>query len=345
MAMNLTPGEIYFISERDHLSGTLSGYYKIGLVKSSRRGDSRARLAEHQTGNPRHLEVEHIVEAPAVSTLEVALHQRLALKRVSGEWFQLTPRALAQAIAMASNLAADQRSHLRSFARAEALGGELSTERLGRATARDLNWFERAQVAKLTLRRLKQVQGSIKEFLSEALDAGQPVVDFIGSTETESATFDKQALRRDHPDLFDEYAGTKPSASKLFRLAGGVEGPDVVVPRSVESLARQVEELLSRPSTKRSYLEELHACHLSSLAHSSKAEWDQMIATAELQVRCGTKAGISGICSWKRVESSAPSFDLVGFRRAHPRLAEKYMVLRVRRSFGVIPMRSYVPKR
>ncbi|MFZ4433314.1 MAG: GIY-YIG nuclease family protein [Microthrixaceae bacterium] len=341
--MNLTPGELYFISERDHLTGKKSGYYKIGLVKSSRKGGSENRLSEHQTGNPRFLDIEHEVNAPAISSLETAMHQRFALKRVSGEWFRLTPKELRGAIVVADALAADQHAHLRSMTKAAAMAGELSTEETRRASAKDRAWFERGHQAKVALDRANKLQKLIKEFLSEALDDGQPVGDFIGKTESETVALDKKALREAHPDIHDTFEGSQPSTSKQFKLIAPGEGLDLVVPKPIQALGRRVERLLEQPSTKRAYLEELHACHLALLDHASHAEWADTLATAELQARCGTKAGIDGICTWKRAASSRKAFDDAGFRRAHPKLAAEFTVVRMTPRFGLIPMRSYSP--
>jgi hypothetical protein len=53
--MKLTSGHLYFINEQDVITGAHSTYYKIGIVRSSDERDSKNRLLEHQTGNPRKL--------------------------------------------------------------------------------------------------------------------------------------------------------------------------------------------------------------------------------------------------------------------------------------------------
>jgi hypothetical protein len=263
---------------------------------------------------------------------------------VSGEWFRLTPKELRAAIAVADALAADQHTHLRSMTKAAALAGELSTEQVGRASAKDRSWFERAHQAKAALDRVNRLQKVIKEFFSEALDDGQPVGDFIGKSESETVSLNRNALREAHPDIHDAFEGSQPATSKQFRLIAPGEGLDLVDPTPIQTLGRRVERLLEKPSTKRAYLEELHACHLALLDHASHAEWEDTLAKAELQVRCGTKAGIDGICSWNRAASSKKTFDDAGFRRAHPKLAAEFTVIRMTPRFGLIPMRSYSPR-
>ncbi len=67
MAINLTPGEIYFIREQDVLTKEISDYVKVGLVREGEDRDSDERASEHQTGNPRELSVYKVVKTAAVS--------------------------------------------------------------------------------------------------------------------------------------------------------------------------------------------------------------------------------------------------------------------------------------
>ena len=61
-------GEIYFIREIDYLTSQKTPFVKIGLVRYSDKRDSWGRLYEHQTGNPRKLDLNpsHILSTQAV---------------------------------------------------------------------------------------------------------------------------------------------------------------------------------------------------------------------------------------------------------------------------------------
>ena len=75
--MILTPGQLYFINEQDVKTGTRSNYYKIGIVRDADGRDSKNRLLEHQTGNPRKLCIVEALSMPAVEASHggvVALH-------------------------------------------------------------------------------------------------------------------------------------------------------------------------------------------------------------------------------------------------------------------------------
>ena len=98
MAINLTPGEIYFIREKDLLTKEVSSYVKVGLVREGEDRGSEERASEHQTGNPRQLFVEKIVKTEAVSAVENMLHDHFANQRVSGEWFDFDNVQLQECI-------------------------------------------------------------------------------------------------------------------------------------------------------------------------------------------------------------------------------------------------------
>lgn len=61
---------------------------KIGFSK-----DVNKRLKSLQTGNPEKLILHHYVEIPEnrVRIIEKKIHTELSYKRISGEWFNLSP--------------------------------------------------------------------------------------------------------------------------------------------------------------------------------------------------------------------------------------------------------------
>ena len=82
--MILTPGQLYFINEQDVKTGERSSYYKIGIVRDAAGRDSKNRLLEHQTGNPRKLCIVESLSMPAVEAVETNLHYLFARNRVMG---------------------------------------------------------------------------------------------------------------------------------------------------------------------------------------------------------------------------------------------------------------------
>ncbi len=119
--MILTPGQLYFINEQDIQTGARSNYYKIGIVRDADDRDSKNRLLEHQTGNPRKLCIVETLNMPAVEAVETNLHYLFASKRVMGEWMSFTGDELKGAIAKAKELAAQMQENIKDFEKAEKL--------------------------------------------------------------------------------------------------------------------------------------------------------------------------------------------------------------------------------
>jgi hypothetical protein len=65
-----------------------SGYVKLGVTNQ----DPESRLSNLQTGNPRTLELSHIIEIPGNNqhrVLEKNCKNWFSNKRVQGEWYQM----------------------------------------------------------------------------------------------------------------------------------------------------------------------------------------------------------------------------------------------------------------
>ena len=95
--MILTPGQLYFVNEQDVRTGERSRYFKIGIVRDAADRDSKDRLLEHQTGNPRKLCIVENLTMPAVEAIETNLHYLFARNRVMGEWMEFTDVELQSA--------------------------------------------------------------------------------------------------------------------------------------------------------------------------------------------------------------------------------------------------------
>ena len=82
--MVMKEGDIYLIRDRDLrvTPPVQSTYLKIGIAE-----DTPARVKQHQTGNPRKIEVTYQQSVPGKSQLEKFLHHYFSADRVRGEWF------------------------------------------------------------------------------------------------------------------------------------------------------------------------------------------------------------------------------------------------------------------
>ena len=102
MAVTLKSGFIYFLGEKDALTGETTEYVKIGQTGSDREVSDR--IDEHQTGNPRVVFDRGSFQVVSVDTVETHLHHAFAEYRVLGEWFCLGTGPLKAAMEEGSRL-------------------------------------------------------------------------------------------------------------------------------------------------------------------------------------------------------------------------------------------------
>ena len=339
--MKLVSGELYFMEEIDVLTSERSGYFKLGLVKTARQGDSATRLSEHQTGNPRRLELVETVQTVAINDLETSMHHRLARQRILGEWFDLNPEQLANAIALAKELAAEQAKHAPAARKADQLASQPSTPTVGKATDEDLELLRVIRSGKSLEKRAKALEKRGIELFKSALDQGKPVDHYAGVTESVKRPLDKVRLEAELPDMYLSFVRPVESYSKAFTPTAT---PKDFVPEpnsEFDEFEAEFLNLVERVEQTDDLFEELHLAHLDLLGFADQSTWDLDIALNMLRGRCGTKSGIDGVCKWNRVWSVSDKFDDLAFKAEHPEVYEGFRKTRLSKSFAVSPMRSY----
>ena len=345
MAIALKSGELYFITEVDLLTGKRSGYYKIGLVKDARQGDSSTRLDEHQTGNPRKLEISAVVTAAAIEQLEGSMHLRYATQRIRGEWFKLGPRELAAAVADATALSAELDVHVAAVRRAARFAGKVPASTMGRAKVDDVEWHLRAVAAKQLQLRVRKLKDQVTGLFREESKGKRPIDQFAVYSRSGAATIDKAKLEAARPDLVARFTKTSESARRAFKLlAATPKQTAVVLPKDFIELDNELVGLLEQRRKSWKYLEQVHLAYLDLLRFQGQADWILEIATAELMASCGPKAGIEGLCSWAWEAKSSATFDKTAFAKAHPRLSKDFLK-QPAAQFKVLPMRGYTPSK
>lgn len=339
--MNLKPGTLYFISEHDVLTGKSSNYYKIGLVKASRQGDSLDRADEHQTGNPRELRVHATVDSVAISSLENIMHDLYASQRVLGEWFDLTPVQLKAAIADATAHAAEQKKHVKAFQAAEDLDKETSNGDVLKATAKAKSLFATYAQATANAKQIDVALKATKEMFRSLLSDKVDVSDFALVTPKSGETLDRAALKKAHPEIFDSFMEEVPTFQHTFRMATPSLA-DVTVPTELQARVtaqlQRVEKATKRPT--KALLRAAHLGYLELLSSDGTTDWHVSAAKANLQMLCGRAEGIDGIATWHRGEATKNSFKEEAFRLAHPDLVKAF-TKKGTPSFEVLDMRSY----
>ena len=300
--MDLGQGEIYFIAERDGSSNT--GFIKIGLVRERDGRDSYDRIKEHQTGNPRSLELLNVVKTVLVSTVENTLHREYAGRRVSGEWFKLDQPALADAVARCRVLAETYAAHIPALEAASALEGVESVQEMLPATDESRAWQIIYLKAKAGVKLIDTATKSFQEFLGRLHDTGTDVSHIATIKELPgSQRFDESVFKERFPDLWQQHLlSTTVMGRSSLRVtpltSTSFDNADEL--GETRSVAQLLDELQGREKSDHAALSEMHGNYLQLIGHEALFDEQVMLAGAYLKMLCGNHEGIDGVCKWKR---------------------------------------------
>lgn len=324
--MNLTPGELYFIGEYDFKAAQRTDFYKIGIVRNDGKDNrsSQDRLKEHQTGNPRKLEIVYTFKADAVEAIETNLHYRLARHRVPGEWMKLNARELEAAIAEAESIKDQMSLHIQVFRDTDELKAQVSNgEEIPPITESEF-WFTKHQDAKVMFESCEEVMKEYKDLLTVSHEKGEDISLFAKQKEKVGRTvFDAESLKEKHPEIYSSFVSEETYISQRFVVTSikqwkkSLEEIDADL---ASSLAEFRSELKGSQEGDLSSL--LHNLYLKVLSIGKYAEWEMELAKAQLKKLCGLYDSISGICAWRRTKSTKEVFDRNSFAEKHPDLSE-----------------------
>lgn len=311
--MKLSSGEIYFIGEYDVKAGTRSEYFKIGIVRHGGKDNrtSLDRLLEHQTGNPRRLEIVHILEADAVEGIETSLHHMFAPHRVYGEWLRLDEKLINEVKLQAEQLKSDMAKYRSIFESAEGLQGLVSQE--GKLTISDESefWFEKYSKANLRFQECESVISEYKAILIKDIQDGKNRDEFISvQQKAPRLKFDVKSFKDTHPEIYKKFCTQNTRIRGAFRPSNASfkEVPLIEIDPLLASKIGLFREALQvvESSVKQS---ELHNQFLEIQSDLAFADWERELAIAHLKNLCGTAEGINGVCTWKRTEVVEDKLD------------------------------------
>lgn len=329
--MILTSGEIYFIGEFDLKTGQRTEYIKIGIVRHGAKEErtSQDRLLEHQTGNPRRLEIIHTVTTDAVEAVETSLHYRYARHRVFGEWMRLDSTLLEEAKTEAENLRDQLITHIKTFKRAEELKNQISNEGKCAPTIDSEYWFAKYQDSKLMSKACESAISNYNELLQEASDDGGEVSEFVTVQERAGARrFDANALLEKHPEIYKKFVITEHTVKGRFLVTSVKKWS-----RTLEEISPELTTILNKFTTEIALVKNnqitssLHNLYLGVLSMQAYADWELELASAQLKELCGDNEGIEGICTWKRAEYLDEKFDRKVFAEEYPDLYKEFTVV------------------
>lgn len=302
--MRLKPGTIYFVRETDRDTGKYSDLVKIGLVESPRT--ARQRLSEHQTGNPRKLDLDNqSVDTEAVGYVEAQLHKAFASKRVLGEWFRFQSEVeIAEAVAKARELAAVAASRTPVFAKAEELSGFYSEGDLIPSSPETLkaladyagNQGALSEYQALANRIKSVLEATLAEQGAEALEGIYKVIPKFFEPKF-SATKFKKDFKKTHADLIAKCTVKIPRFAATFEwLLDGIEAE--LADNVKSNIARLVKEIDTAIAKDDFFA--LNDLLLQVNEEIAPLEWEIAYLEAEVKQACGTAPGIEGVCTWVR---------------------------------------------
>jgi len=316
-----TPGQLYFINEQDIQTGTRSSYYKIGIVRDADDRDSKNRLLEHQTGNPRKLCIVETLNMPAVEAVETNLHYLFARNWVMGEWMSFTDAELQKAINKAKELAASMTENIKDFRRAEELKDIQSNGTITGRSDEAKSLYADAMNFKEVINSCEDVLNVYKDYLYRAIEKG---VDVEGKADVQvkagAKKFDEKLFLKNYPGLYKNYSTITNPIRGAFRLKIDKDWEfdiSTIESEQVELISDFKEQLDSADhSLETGFL--LHAKHLGVLEIKKFAEWESDIANTKLKVLTGEADGIEDICTWKREPKEVTSLDKKKLQTDHP---------------------------
>ena len=311
--MRLKPGTIYFVRETDRDTGKYSDLVKIGLVESPRT--ARQRLSEHQTGNPRKLDLDNqSVDTDAVGYVEAQLHKAFASKRVLGEWFHFQNESeIAEAVAKARELAVVAASRTPVFAKAEELAGFYSEGNSIPSTTQTLKALADYSMNARALAEYQTLANQIKSVLETTLaEQGAEALEGIYKVIPKfyEPSFSVTKFRKDygksHADLIAKCEVKIPKFVESFEWLLEDMEPDLAdnVKTNIARLAKEIDAAIVKDD-----FFALNDLLLQINEEIAPLEWEIAYLEAEVKQACGTAPGIDGVCSWVREIKETKKFE------------------------------------
>ena len=322
--ISLEPGTIYFIGERDLISGEETPYVKIGLTKLDRTGKERE--ADLKTGNPRELFIKHEEYVPLVHSVERALRYEFRLQNVLREWHVFrpdSPKKLTAAISSCQDLGREFAEYVpviesaRDLAKTESKGEVTKV-----STPEAEHWRREYWLHNHILNLEKKATKKYTSLAKVALAEGKPAP--IGTT-TKEETRQRVNWKRfeaDHPEICALFQIVSPVRD--FDVKGKISQSDLSDPLVVEVQDRfnRFDLLLATQESEDSYYSDLFRQILMIEEISSFSTFRKELARCQLSVLCGNAPGIEGVLDWQTKHESR--LDTKAVESTHLQLVDQY---------------------
>jgi hypothetical protein len=318
----LTGGEIYFLNEIDLRSQKETGFVKIGLVREKESRDTASRLKEHQTGNPRLLEIAKVVKTPLVERVETVLHGKFATRRVSGEWFNFSGASVQEAIDEAKSIARSAHSNFGFFEESEALKSKKSTQAV-LAPSAEINKLHQ-EYLRLNF-QLKVCKDAVKLIQEALYKASENRVNVSHLLEVQNKKgqqrFSEKEFATKYPKLYSKFTESVKEINQRFVWSGTKDDSLKILTLNPElaDLVKKASSLEMSASKQESAAEKLHFLYLSLLTYQTPLEWKKEIVESKVKSECGVASGFKDVCKWTRTQEDGLKLDKDALKEAHPK--------------------------
>ena len=319
--MNIESGEIYFVREVDPHTKKFTNFVKIGLVHESEERDSLTRLKDHQTGNPRSLELPpgNYFKVPAVTAVEAMMHKFYAQLRISGEWFEFESEAhVSKAKIKAQQLGDEVASFIPVFEAAGKLANTPSNGKTLEPSVKALEIWEKLSLAHAKRNALKALDTRLEARFKEAADAGVELGDLITKgTKKEPKKFPWETLKEKHPAIYKQFhksvSEIKGSFSPKYKNAKTLD-----LGEEFARLEGRLSKIIS--STPDQNLAALNMPKLELVYEISLLDWEETLLKSELMIECGKNDVLLKVCQWKRKRVTVDKHDLKNLKKKYPEI-------------------------
>lgn len=311
-------GALYIKGELDHLTGDVTPYFKVGIVRGDKDAISRDKALK--TGNPRAITNLFDLEVPFVQKVETRLHNEFARGRVSsGEWFHASLVTEDEVQQRAIELQRELNEHLDDLIAAadySAPGPSAPVPADGElvelANEISILHFDSRAIANAK----KLVESAMRALASK--DESHLGRYFKRSERAASSAFSSTELKKRYPELHAQFMRTVDSGPQL-RLSLpelDIDPDDRLRFWSVPS-AEIVTQFSAEPDA-------LHELFLACWSAAEVCSWERWIKESIFRARANRTGGIENFLYWEH--KTVSSFDKEAFLLANPEIVPECTV-------------------
>lgn len=327
------PGEIYFIHEKDVITGARSPYTKIGLVGDKVSQDeseeieamhadtgeesvntfqslrtSRDRIKEHQTGNSGILLFDEnvpVVRSGAISATEKAIHERFAHLRIRGEWFMLSDQDLKAAIDLATKLAKQVEINSRAYSLSLTFGEIESTSEIRKPDSELIDFTDQLRKTMKSLSEKNNRAVKIEQIIAKSMTNAIELEGVAAWTfKKSSRTFNPELAKALDLEFYERSMVSK--VSGIFRVSKQLKAENEALDKEkAVFIANDQSIQLTAPRPKD--IENLHQEYLKLAGEISELNWEASFGKAFIKSKLENAKEIEGIATWSRAMSE-PTF-------------------------------------